>query len=189
VQPSQIDGSDWLAEVLLLLPACAQQPLLLKEACGMLSSRLQALGAVHSAAALLQLSLGEQNMKDPIAPKCASNCMMAEVPTGKQTNHGAAPVHVQPAVPSLQWQHCLSVEHNAAVKTVHSPYRQPTHPREVCLPASLQLTHGSCHYCAPAAVRRALNCTAAAANSVLQVGTCTAVILQQLSSSTIKRSG
>jgi hypothetical protein len=60
VQPHEMDGSTWLAEVLLLLPACAQQPLLLKEACGMLSSRLQALGAVHSAAALLQLSLGER---------------------------------------------------------------------------------------------------------------------------------
>jgi hypothetical protein len=62
-QPHEMDDSTWLAEVLLLLPACVQQPLLLKEACGMLSSRLQALGAVHAAAALLQLSLGEQTYK------------------------------------------------------------------------------------------------------------------------------
>jgi hypothetical protein len=58
-QVQEMPGSAWLAEVLALLPDCAQQSLLLKEACSMLSSRLQAWGAVHSAAALLQLSLGK----------------------------------------------------------------------------------------------------------------------------------
>lgn len=55
---SAASASSWLIDMLCLLPACAQQPLLLRDTCSMLSSALQAQGAVQSAALLLQLSLG-----------------------------------------------------------------------------------------------------------------------------------
>jgi hypothetical protein len=78
-QVQEMPGSAWLAEVLQLLPSCVQQPLLLKEACGMLSSRLQGWGAVHSAAALLQLSLGErENGLLPSLHACISSACVDE---------------------------------------------------------------------------------------------------------------
>ncbi|KAF8065905.1 SF3B4 [Scenedesmus sp. PABB004] len=48
----------WLAEVLALLPQCAAQPLLLRDACTALSGVLQRHGGLHGAALTLQLSLG-----------------------------------------------------------------------------------------------------------------------------------
>lgn len=53
-----VDPGSWLADVLLLLPACAHDMLLLKGVCRQLSSVLQACGAVCGAAMLLHMSLG-----------------------------------------------------------------------------------------------------------------------------------
>jgi hypothetical protein len=59
--PAAQSPAAWLCAVLRLLPRLSQHPLVLREACRMVSKACQVQGAVHAAAMFLHMSLGERS--------------------------------------------------------------------------------------------------------------------------------
>lgn len=73
--PAIQDAAAWLADALSLLPACGHNVLVLKEVFSHVGAMLQEFGAVHGAAMMLQLSLGE----------CWCTCMTVAKSTSEPT--------------------------------------------------------------------------------------------------------
>lgn len=67
------DPVSWLCSMLQVMPLIAQQPLLLKEACGMLCTAFAEYGAVHAAAMFQHMSSGECNQSTHSVRVAAAN--------------------------------------------------------------------------------------------------------------------
>eukprot|EP00775_Hariotina_reticulata_P008004 gene8004-8202_t len=106
----------WLSATLKLLPHVAHRPLLLKQACSLLSSFLQSQGAVHSAAMFLQLKMGAATTEASSDQQCEQLLLCRVVcPPAGATQHNL-PLILQLAgpTPGTRREACRSAGSSAA---------------------------------------------------------------------------